>query len=99
MFKNFSPAVGLLAGCGAVMLVALGLILANGTSNGGFLLPVVLCPLMHIFMQRHLHSGDDHYEAGAARKSGKTGKKKGGIPVFPLGNECPAAAPMEVQHG
>ena len=50
IFTNFFTAGGLLAGCGVVMLAALGLILANGTSNGGFLLPVVLCPLMHIFM-------------------------------------------------
>jgi hypothetical protein len=84
MFKNFSPAVGLLAGCGAVMLVALGLILANGTSNGGFLLLVVLCPLMHIFMRRRLPSGADRYEAGTARKSRKTDlQEEGGYSRIP----------------
>lgn len=76
MFKNSSLSGGLLAGCGVVMLAALGLILANGTSSWGFLLLVALCPLMHIFMHRHLHSGADHHQAGAAKKSRETGPQE-----------------------
>jgi len=74
-FTNFSPAGGLLAGCGVVMLAALGLIFANGTSNWGFLMLVVLCPLMHIFMHRQLHSNTDHHEADAAKTSWETGRQ------------------------
>jgi len=77
MFKNFSQAGGLLAGCGLVMLAALGLIVFYGASNWGFLLLVVLCPLMHIFMHRQLHSGADHYEAGATKKSRETNPQEG----------------------
>ena len=80
MFKNFFPAAGLLAGCGVVMLAALGLIFAKGTSNGGFLLLVVLCPLMHIFMHRQLHSGAGHYEAGPANTSRESDPQEEGGP-------------------
>jgi len=74
MFQNFSLAGGMLVGCGVVMLVALGLIFANGSSNWGFLMVVALCPLMHIFLHRHLHSGSDHLEAGPAKTSWETGR-------------------------
>lgn len=69
IFKNLS-----LAGCGVVMLAALGLALASGTSNWGFPL-LVLCPLMHIFLHRHLHSGADRLEAGSAKMPWATGRQ------------------------
>lgn len=76
MRKNFSPAGGLLAGCGAVMLAALGLIIANSTSNGGFLLLVLLCPLMHIFMHRHLFCGSGHHGEGDVQQPRHAGNQR-----------------------